>query len=71
MPTASLVVMPATARRFMRRALLLDEPALDITTALGHHGCIQIEPTNVRPVATDLRLCRVYGPKQKHEAGDI
>jgi uncharacterized protein YcaQ len=38
---------PLTARRFMRRALLLDEPAPDVATALAHHGFIQIDPINV------------------------
>lgn len=36
-----------TARRFMRRAVLLDEPAPDVATALAHHGFIQIDPINV------------------------
>jgi uncharacterized protein YcaQ len=51
-----LRVTPATARRFMRRALLLDEPAADITTALVHHGYIQIDPINVCGRMHDLIL---------------
>ena len=35
------------ARRFMRRALLLDTPAPDLAAALAHHGYIQIDPINV------------------------
>lgn len=38
---------PVTARRFMRRALLLDEPVPDVATALAHHGFVQIDPINV------------------------
>lgn len=47
---------PATARRFMRRALLLDTPAPDIATALAHHGYIQIDPINVCGRMHDLIL---------------
>lgn len=47
---------PATARRFMLRALLLDEPAPDIATALAHHGYIQIDPINVCGRMHDLIL---------------
>ncbi len=42
-----LHVTPAIARRFMRRALLLDTPAPDLAAALAHHGYIQIDPINV------------------------
>jgi uncharacterized protein YcaQ len=45
-----------TARRFMRRALLLDTPADDIATALAHHGYIQIDPINVCGRMHDLIL---------------
>src|SRR4051812_34135226 len=45
-----------SARRFMRRALLLDEPAPDLTTALAHHGYIQIDPINVCGRMHDLIL---------------
>ncbi len=47
---------PSTARRFMRRALLLDTPAPDIGTALAHHGYIQIDPINVCGRMHDLIL---------------
>lgn len=47
---------PLTARRFMRRALLLDEPTPDIATALAHHGYIQIDPINVCGRMHDLIL---------------
>jgi uncharacterized protein YcaQ len=40
-------VSPTAARRFLRRALLLDAPAPDLATALAHHGFIQIDPINV------------------------
>jgi uncharacterized protein YcaQ len=46
----------ATARQFMRRALLLDEPAPDIAAALKHHGYIQIDPINVCGRMHDLIL---------------
>lgn len=42
-----LKVSPGSARRFVRRALLLDEPAPDVATALARHGYIQIDPINV------------------------
>src|SRR6187399_2948819 len=45
-----------TARRFMRRALLLDEPAPDVASALAHHGYIQIDPINVCGRMHDLIL---------------
>ncbi|MDQ5977237.1 MAG: uncharacterized protein QG602_209 [Verrucomicrobiota bacterium] len=47
---------PATARRFMRRALLLDTPAPDVGSALAHHGYIQIDPINVCGRMHDLIL---------------
>jgi uncharacterized protein YcaQ len=47
MPTAPLKVSSEMARRFHRRAVLLDTPAPDIATALAHHGYIQIDPINV------------------------
>ena len=47
---------PLTARRFMRRALLLDSPAPDIATALTHHGYVQIDPINVCGRMHDLIL---------------
>ncbi len=51
-----LHVTPATARRFMRRALLLDTPVPDVATALAHHGYIQIDPLNVCGRMHDLIL---------------
>ncbi len=51
-----LTLAPETARRFMRRAVLLDEPAPDIGTALAHHGYIQIDPINVTGRMHDLIL---------------
>jgi uncharacterized protein YcaQ len=51
-----LTLDPLTARRFMRRALLLDEPAPDVGAALGHHGYIQIDPINVTGRMHDLIL---------------
>jgi uncharacterized protein YcaQ len=38
---------PVTARRFLRRALLLDTPAPDVATALSHLGFVQIDPINI------------------------
>jgi uncharacterized protein len=66
---------PALARRFMRRALLLDEPAPDIATALAHHGYIQIDPINVCGRMHDLILrnrVRNYtdGGLMRHLHGD-
>ncbi len=66
---------PLTARRFMRRALLLDEPAPDIGTALAHHGYIQIDPINVTGRMHDLILrnrVRDYreGGLMRHLHGD-
>ena len=56
---------PATARRFMRRALLLDEPAPDLATALAHHGYVQIDPINVCGRMHDLILRnRVHGYRE-------
>ncbi len=46
-PAAPLKLSRAHARRFLRRALLLDTPAPDTATALAHHGYIQIDPINV------------------------
>lgn len=51
-----LVLVPEAARRFMRRALMLDTPAPDIGTALAHHGYIQIDPINVTGRMHDLIL---------------
>jgi uncharacterized protein YcaQ len=35
------------ARRFVRRAHLLDDPVRDVASALAHHGYVQIDPINV------------------------
>jgi uncharacterized protein YcaQ len=66
---------PATARRFMRRALLLDSPVPDIATALAHHSYIQIDPINVCGRMHDLILrnrVRDYteGGLMRHLHGD-
>ncbi|MBI2814266.1 MAG: YcaQ family DNA glycosylase [Opitutae bacterium] len=66
---------PLAARRFMRRALLLDKPAPDIGTALAHHGYIQIDPINVTGRMHDLILRnRVSGYREgglmRHLHGD-
>jgi uncharacterized protein YcaQ len=51
-----LKVSPLVARRFMRRALLLDRPAPDVGSALAHHGYVQIDPINVCGRMHDLIL---------------
>lgn len=56
------------ARRFHRRALLLDEPAAEVSAALAHHGFIQIDPINVCGRMHDLILRnRVQG----YHEGDL
>lgn len=60
---------PLTARRFLRRTLLLDTPAPDIGAALAHHGYIQIDPINVTGRMHDLILrnrVRNYGEGDLH-----
>ncbi|MEO6873362.1 MAG: crosslink repair DNA glycosylase YcaQ family protein [Opitutaceae bacterium] len=74
MPPA-LSVTPLAARRFMRRALLLDASVPDIATALAHHGYIQIDPINVCGRMHDLILRnRVTGYREgdlmRHLHGD-
>jgi uncharacterized protein len=44
---APLHVSAETARRFHRRAVLLDAPAPDIATVIAHHGYVQIDPINI------------------------
>jgi len=44
------------ARRFHRRALLLDTPAHGIGEAIAHHGYVQIDPINVCGRMHDLIL---------------
>jgi uncharacterized protein YcaQ len=60
-----LKVTPLAARRFLRRALLLDAPVPDIGTALAHFGYIQIDPINVCGRMHDLILRhRVQGYRE-------
>lgn len=46
LPAARNVTV-AEARRFMRRAVLLDSPVRTVAEALAHHGYVQIDPINV------------------------
>ncbi len=63
-----LQVSVETARRFVRRALLLDTPAPGVTAALDHLGYVQIDPVNVCGRMHDLILRnRVAG----YRAGDL
>src|SRR3954470_13626671 len=67
---------PLTARRFMRRAVLLDEPAPDVGAALAHRGFVQIDPINVTGRMHDLILrnrVRDYreGDLMRHLHGDF
>ena len=55
MPPA-LHVTPSVARRFLRRALGLDEPFPDVAAALAHLGYVQIDPLNVCGRMHDLIL---------------
>lgn len=65
---AVLHVTPTAARRFMRRVLLLDQPAPDVAAALAHHGYVQIDPINVCGRMHDLILRnRVAG----YQEGDL
>ena len=71
----ALHVTPPVARRFLRRALGLDEPFADIATALAHHGYVQIDPINVCGRMHDLILrnrVRDYreGGLMRHLHGD-
>jgi len=71
----ALSVSPLAARRFLCRALLLDEPAPDVAAALTHHGYIQIDPINVCGRMHDLILrnrVRDYreGSLTRHLHGD-
>lgn len=72
---APLKATPLAARRFLRRALLLDAPVADIDAALAHHGYIQIDPINVCGRMHDLILRnRVQGYREgdlmRHLHGD-
>jgi uncharacterized protein len=49
-------VSPEVARRFMRRALLLDSPVRDVGSAITHHAYIQIDPINITGRMHDLIL---------------
>jgi len=51
-----LNVTPLAARRFLRRAVLLDAPVGDINAVLAHHGYVQIDPINVCGRMHDLIL---------------
>lgn len=42
-----LHISPSVARRFHRRAVLLDAPAPNVAAVLAHHGYVQIDPINV------------------------
>jgi len=46
-----------TARRFVRRAVLIDAPAPDIATVLAHLGYIQIDPINAGGSSLFLARC--------------
>ena len=59
---------PLTARRFMRRAVLLDAPAPNVGAALAHHGYIQIDPINVTGRMHDLIL---RNRVQDYREGDL
>lgn len=56
MPPAPITLDRATARRFQRRAQLLDVPAPDLDAALTHLGYVQIDPINVTGRMHDLIL---------------
>src|SRR3954462_791722 len=63
--SSALQVSPVIARRFMRRALLLDAPVANVAAAIGHHGYIQIDPINITGRMHDLILRnRVQGYKE-------
>ena len=53
---SSIRITTAHARRFHRRATLLDAPAPDIASALAHLGYVQIDPINVCGRMQDLIL---------------
>lgn len=53
-PAAQVSV--AAARRFMRRALLLDAPVVDTAAALAHLGYVQLDPLNICGRMQDLIL---------------
>jgi Uncharacterized protein conserved in bacteria len=53
---APLSITPLHARRFARRAVLLDAPVPDVASALAHLGFVQIDPINVCGRMHDLIL---------------
>lgn len=68
MSSAPLALTPLHARRFARRAVLLDQPVADVPTALAHLGYVQIDPINVCGRMHDLILrTRVSA----YRAGDL
>lgn len=73
--SSALQVTPLAARRFLRRALGLDEPFAGVAAALAHHGYVQIDPINVCGRMHDLILRnRVHGYREgdlmRHLHGD-
>lgn len=54
--SAILRASPAAARRFLRRAQLLERPAATVDEALRHLGCVQMDPINVCGRMHDLIL---------------
>ena len=72
---AAIRVTPQAARRFLRQALLLDQPAATVGEALVHLGYVQIDPINVCGRMHDLILRnRVAGYREgallRHLYGD-
>jgi len=70
-----LTITKSQARRFMRRALLIDTPRQRIHEVLAHHGYVQIDPINVCGRMHDLILRnRVVGYREgdlmRHLHGD-
>ena len=47
MATDVITVSREAARRFHRRAVLLDAPVASVAAVLAHHGYVQIDPINV------------------------
>jgi hypothetical protein len=72
---AAIRVSPAVARRFHRRALLLDRPVATVGDALAHLGYVQMDPINVCGRMHDLILRNrvagyVEGGLGRHLHGD-
>jgi len=53
---APLTITVTAARRFVRRAVLLDAPVLEVAAALDYLGYVQIDPVNVCGRMHDLIL---------------